>query len=227
MKNQLNLNIQTPCSEHFNQFKPTAKGGFCNSCEKEVVDFTKMNSEELISYFKTRRTKNTCGRFNSSQLKTYDSNSKRMSLLNVFKSFGLACVAFLSFGTLQAQDARSQNEDSESKSARLILNKNEKDIVIKGHVTESGLPLAGVNVILEGTTIGTYTDFDGNFEFPETLKKGDVLIFSYVGMTSQKLVVDNKHSASNIQLQVDMKLDACIIMGKVAVKDIYTSKKNK
>lgn len=221
MKNQLNLNIQTPCSENFNQFKPTEKGGFCNSCDKEVIDFTKMNSEEIITYFKAKSEKNTCGRFNSNQL---NSNLIQPKKFSFFGRIGLACLTLFSFGTLQAQDTKPTTESDSSKQ---IIKKDKNDILIKGNVSESGLPLAGVNIILEGTSIGVQTDFDGNFEFPKRLKKGDVLIFSFVGMATQKLIINNEHSASKIQLQVNMNMPEIILMGKVASKKVYSSKKNK
>ncbi|WP_323789385.1 carboxypeptidase-like regulatory domain-containing protein [Psychroserpens sp.] len=227
MKNQLNLEIQTPCSENFNQFKSTAKGGFCSSCEKEVIDFTKMNAQETINYFKNRTNKNTCGRFKSSQLASLNSQPKHVKKLSFFGGIGLACISLFSLGSMQAQDAKQQTKDSENEASKFTIKTNETDVLVKGNVSEASLPLAGVNIILEGTTLGTQTDFDGNFEFPKKLKKGDVLIFSYLGFKSQKLVIDNDHSATKIQLQVDMEFDACIVMGKVAVKEVYTSKKNK
>ena len=73
--------------------------------------------------------------------------------------------------------------------------------------------------------IGTETDFDGYFEFSKKLKKGDVLVFSFVGMKSRKVVITNKNSATNIELKVDMNMSSCVIVGKVAAKKVYTSKK--
>ena len=83
MKHPINLNIKTPCQENFNNFTPTKDGGFCGSCQQEVIDFTTMNTEEIISYFKNRNTQNTCGRFKNSQLKSFSNNThvkKKVSL---------------------------------------------------------------------------------------------------------------------------------------------------
>ncbi len=56
--------------------------------------------------------------------------------------------------------------------------------IIKGNVKdELGTDLPGVSVIVKGTTSGTATDFDGNFE----LEVGDpdvILVFSYIGYMS-------------------------------------------
>ncbi|WP_179338229.1 carboxypeptidase-like regulatory domain-containing protein [Winogradskyella ludwigii] len=225
MKNQFNLDIKTPCSENFDQFSPTVQGGFCGSCKKEVIDFTKMNANEIGHFFKNKTTENTCGRFNDNQLKTHNQEVKNNKLLSYVSGIGLACLAFFTSITAQAQDAKKSVESKENTSEIKAL-KFKKNITIKGYVSESDSPLPGANVVLQGTEIGVATDFDGNFEFPEKLKVGDVLIISYVGFESQKVVIENKTSASNIDLKIDMKYTSCVIMGKVAVKQIYKSKRN-
>ncbi|WP_418887959.1 SusC/RagA family TonB-linked outer membrane protein [Myroides oncorhynchi] len=51
---------------------------------------------------------------------------------------------------------------------------------LKGVVTEGGLPLPGVTVMIKGTDKGTQTDLSGNYTL--NVQKGDVLVFSFVGM---------------------------------------------
>ncbi|MCG2459309.1 SusC/RagA family TonB-linked outer membrane protein [Flavobacteriaceae bacterium F89] len=72
---------------------------------------------------------------------------------------------------------------------------------VTGVVTQDGIPLAGVNVLLQGTTTGTQTDFDGLYTIEAA--PGDVLVFSYIGMKTQSLTV----GASN-KLDVDLVEDA-------------------
>ena len=63
-----------------------------------------------------------------------------------------------------------------------------QDKMITGTVTtENQEPLPGVNVLLQGTTNGTQTDFDGNFSIEAS--QGDVLSFSYIGIKSQNITV--------------------------------------
>ena len=222
MKNQFSINIQAPCTENFDQFSSTPLGGFCNSCEKEVVDFTKMNSQEIINYFKTKDPQNTCGRFKNNQLKTYNKKRKRLSFIS---GIGLACLSFFSTSIIQAQEIKKNSKTTGNLSEAKSL-KSEKSIVVKGTLLdEDGLPLPGASVHLEGTPRGTSTNFDGYFEFPEKLRQGDVLTFSFIGYTSKKVIIDNKNSAKNTFLKVDMKMDSCILVGKIAVKKVYKSKK--
>ena len=57
--------------------------------------------------------------------------------------------------------------------------------VVKGTVTsaDDGMPLIGVSVVEQGTTNGTVTDFDGNYEL-ETAKNATIQ-FSYIGYKTQ------------------------------------------
>ena len=229
MKQQFNLDIKTPCSENFNEFIPTSKGGFCGSCTKDVIDFTTMNSEEIVAYFQNKNNSNTCGRFNSNQLKTYETQQKRNSKFSFFGGIGLACLSLFSFGTLQAQNPENKTKDKGNEPSKSTIINNEKSIQVNGHVTSGadGLPLPGVNIVLEGTEIGIQSDFDGYFEFPEKLKKGDVLIFSFISLESRKVVIQDEDSTLNVALKIDMEFTSCIVMGKVASKKVYSSKKNK
>ncbi|WP_304143216.1 carboxypeptidase-like regulatory domain-containing protein [Mesoflavibacter zeaxanthinifaciens] len=219
MNNAIKLNIKSPCSEDFNQFKPTAKGGFCTTCTKDVIDFSKMNSEDIINYFNTKNTTNTCGRFKSEQLTTYQIPVKR-NKLSWLTGIGLACLSFFTFGTTNAQVKTTENNTIESASSK-------ENLTIKGTITDQdGIPLPSANVLLEGTSIGTATDFDGNFEFPQKLKKGDVLQISYVGYEPKKVVIDSKSKDQTIQLNINMIVGSVIMMGKVSSKKLYKSKKD-
>ena len=224
MKNQFSLDIKEPCSKNYNQFTPTPNGGFCNSCTKEVIDFTTMSAQETIAYFKNNSSKTTCGRFNSYQLKTYEVPPKKSKRLSLLSGIGLACLSLFSFTTVQGQVIKKQNNTSEDDASKIISQKHDKEFVVKGTVADETGPLPGVNIVLEGTRIGTSTDFDGNFTFPEKLKKDDVLVFSFIGLESRKVVITNEDSASNVTLKVDMNLSTCVVIGKVAVKKVFKSK---
>lgn len=69
---------------------------------------------------------------------------------------------------------------------------------VSGIVTDqSGLPLPGVSVLEKGTSNGTQTDFDGNYRL-ET-KQGATLVFSYVSMVTQEVIVTS--NSINISLK--------------------------
>ena len=70
MKTNLNLSIPSPCGQKWQAFIPTPDGGFCSSCNKVVVDFTGMNDEQIVDFFKNKPA-HTCGRFRPDQIRTY------------------------------------------------------------------------------------------------------------------------------------------------------------
>lgn len=63
-----------------------------------------------------------------------------------------------------------------------------QEIQISGTVVDqSGGAIPGVNVVVKGTTIGSITDIDGNYQL--TAKKGDIIKFSFIGFKEQELIV--------------------------------------
>ncbi|WP_162304616.1 TonB-dependent receptor [Maribellus luteus] len=68
---------------------------------------------------------------------------------------------------------------------------NEK---VSGKVSDSsGLPLPGVTVVVKGTTAGTVTDADGKYSL-SNIPEGATLVFSFVGMQTQEVVVGSQTS---------------------------------
>ncbi|MCT8339963.1 carboxypeptidase-like regulatory domain-containing protein [Flavobacteriaceae bacterium TK19130] len=66
-----------------------------------------------------------------------------------------------------------------------------KPFEVSGTVTdESGLPLPGANVIVNGTSRGTQTDFDGHYEINAEI--GETLVFSYVGFETKKITISKE-----------------------------------
>ena len=61
-----------------------------------------------------------------------------------------------------------------------------QQITVKGIVKDSsGEPIIGANVVVKGTTNGTITDFDGNFQL--SANTGEIIQFSFIGYTTQEL----------------------------------------
>ena len=81
--------------------------------------------------------------------------------------------------------------------------------VVRDGRTAEALP--GVNVTIKGTTRGTVTNADGRFSI--SADKGDVLVFSLIGMTTQEITL-NDQSAVTMQLTESAKsLDEVVVVG--------------
>ena len=83
---------------------------------------------------------------------------------------------------------------------------------------ENGGPLPGANVVIENTSTGVSTDFDGNFTI--NANSGEVLVISYIGYTSEYVTVGNQDSVT-ISLQLDNELEEVVVtaLGFAAVRD--------
>ncbi len=75
---------------------------------------------------------------------------------------------------------------------------------------ENGLPLAGATVVVEGTTTGVSTDFDGNYSIQAN--QGDVLLFSYVGYSTQSQAVGASNTI-NVSMEQDNALEEVVVVG--------------
>ena len=76
---------------------------------------------------------------------------------------------------------------------------------------ETGAPLPGATVIVEGTTRGVATDFDGNFSIQAT--QGDVLVITYVGYAEQRITIGDEDSYS-IRMELRSALEEIIVTGQ-------------
>ncbi|SFB94087.1 TonB-linked outer membrane protein, SusC/RagA family [Algibacter lectus] len=90
--------------------------------------------------------------------------------------------------------------------------------IVKGVIKSSNdLPLPGVAVVQLGTSNGTVTDFDGNYEI--TLKPGSkTLVYRYIGFVSVERPI-NSSGTVNITLKEDIQsLNEVVVIGYGAVK---------
>lgn len=80
--------------------------------------------------------------------------------------------------------------------------------VVKDAIGET---VIGASVVVKGTTNGTITDLDGNFSLPG-VKKGDIILISFVGYQSQEIVWDGK--PLNVVLKDDTQaLEEVVVVG--------------
>ena len=108
-------------------------------------------------------------------------NSMKISSCLLATAFSaLVSPAFAADAQVNGKDNVSVHETLQSKTVTGVV------------VDAAGVPVIGANVIVKGTTVGTITDFDGNYslEVPENA----VLQISYIGYLTEEVTVGNKSS---------------------------------
>ncbi|RCT53801.1 TonB-dependent receptor domain-containing protein [Winogradskyella sp. KYW1333] len=77
---------------------------------------------------------------------------------------------------------------------------------------EMNAPLPGANVIVNGTSNGATTDFEGNFTITAQSGSGEIII-SYVGFESKTLPFNGDTDFGSIVLNLDNTLDEVVVVG--------------
>jgi len=87
---------------------------------------------------------------------------------------------------------------------------------VSGLITDnSGTPLPGVNVIIQGTNVGVSSDFDGNYQI--NADNGQILVFSYIGYESVELTVNGANQDVKMT-ESDSELDEVVVIGYGTVR---------
>lgn len=95
-----------------------------------------------------------------------------------------------------------------------------QNMTVTGRVIDDdGIEVIGASVVVKGATgVGTITDLDGNYSLTVNDASRDVLVFSYVGMTSQEVKVGGR-KVINVTLKSDaVMLDEVVTIGYATVK---------
>jgi len=224
MKNSLNLSIAKPCSENWSNFTTTHDGPFCGTCQKVVVDFTHMSDADIASFF--AKGTSTCGRFRVEQLTTYQSvaapriNTGAWLLKAGFLSLFLIVAGKTSIAQVRTEPQRTHQQATVQKIS------GESAQVVKGVVrsNDDQSPMAGVNIYLKNSTVGTISDDKGAFTFPKKLNAGDTIVFSFIGYKTTDYVIQKNQSDLDMSIDIGLIFDEIVIMGDVAVDKIYEEK---
>ncbi|RLC25484.1 MAG: SusC/RagA family protein [Deltaproteobacteria bacterium] len=99
-----------------------------------------------------------------------------------------------------------------------VLQQNQ--ITITGKVTdETGSSIPGVNIAIKGTSIGTITNVDGNYNL-QIDEPGAVLVFSFVGYTSQEITVGNQTTINVTLVETAVSIDEVVTIGYGTMKKL-------
>lgn len=146
MGKTIQVTINTPCHENWDAMTPVDKGRYCDSCKKQVVDFTSMSDQQIAQFFRKPSTGSVCGRFMEDQLdRDIELPRKRIPWLKYF--FQITLPAFLFSLKATAQQSKSKNRTTVKQEQKVgftaprvmvgdvepievIPKKNEKDTIV-------------------------------------------------------------------------------------------------
>ncbi len=105
----------------------------------------------------------------------------------------------------------------------LALQVNAQDLQIKGKVVaaEDNSPLPGVSIVIKGTSKGTVTDVNGEFNI--SAPSDGTLVFSFIGMKNKEVPI-NGRSSINVSLEQELTgLEEVVVVGYGTQKKVNLS----
>ncbi|TDQ17532.1 carboxypeptidase-like protein [Algoriphagus boseongensis] len=196
------IRIPSPCSQNPKNFTPSNLGGFCQACQKEVVDFRKMNQQEVLEFI-TENPSKSCGIFKKSQVfdLSEPQKTKKLGLFWIVTALGILGFSLPSSGVNQGFLDPTKTEIS----LENYFPKKGSSIskVLKGRVFsgEDKQALPTTTILIKGTTIGVHTNLKGEFELviPDSIAKNRItLLISFVGYQTELKKVNLKKDNPNL-----------------------------
>ncbi|TAG56333.1 MAG: hypothetical protein EAZ27_05155 [Cytophagales bacterium] len=221
MSKNIKISIPKPCHEDRNKMLPTSNGYFCNSCEKEVIDFRNFSDADIQLFFKKMDGNSTCGIFNAPQLVFPDFEAKSYTFNKYFTRFGFGAMAILSSLLSQAQVTKPKKDETfispkiDKKIAitfpliitgRVVSNEDDKAMgILKGE------PVIGATIIINNSLKGfVVNDIDGNFGIQinenDFINESLIISIQFSGF-EKELITINKNNLTNLYFDVKLKLD--------------------
>ena len=228
---RIQLAIDTPCQQRWQDMKSVETGRFCDRCQKTVVDFSGLTDLQIADLL-AQPTASTCGRFRLSQLnRTLHVPVPASHAPGRF--FSLLTVGLLGYQTAQAETLPTTAVPVTTQAAKSPTSVSDLPVIdratpadsvrmITGRVSENvtNTALGGVNVIIKGTSTGTTTDSTGHFQLSvPTEQKDDLitLVVASIGFQTQEI---QRRSDQSDPLLVNLNEDITAL-GEVVVVGGY------
>jgi hypothetical protein len=204
----IQIQIENPCRQKWEDMQATASGSFCSSCQKTVIDFTGMTDSQLMEYFR-KHPAGVCGRIYTDQLETkLEIPTKKIPWLKYFFRISIPAM-LLSYKAGAQRMLKKQTE------AVVVTTKKLHKCVtavqarmISGSISGSdGKPVAFASIMVRGTNEGTTADSNGLFRLriPGTVR---TLEISAVGYEKKEVI----STANYIDVRLNVKTMENIIL---------------
>lgn len=241
MKPKIQVHIPQPCHENWNNMLPVDKGRFCQSCSKQVIDFSVMTDNEIINHL-TKSSGHLCGRFAETQLQ----RPLQPTTINKKQSWWIALTMplLLLFDKAGAQKKvcnkpkelisnNQQNPLTGIVSMDFFQNKLKGDTIIQEPnyrsitgkvVDENYTPIAGASIVIKGTNQGTSSNRVGTFtinNLNKTSLDSITLVTSCVGYaiaetSVSSATINDSINIKIIQLQPQLSGEVVVVGGYIS-----------
>lgn len=171
--------------------------------QKISVDFKNLTLKDVVEILQTKH--NYSFSINTSDIdmnKRVDYKAKEVELIEVlnkiFEGQGFECFVQDNIITVAKKDTKTKPISEQ------------KEVILKGRVVDdSGETIIGASVIIKGTTIGTITNFEGEFEL--TANTSETVSITFIGYEDQEFVVTKAEHIDVILLPSVVGLNEVVV----------------
>lgn len=209
------IQINEPCSEDWHKMTNLEKGKFCNSCKKQVFDFTQFSNTELAR--KIKKGDKICGRFKPEQLNTdlILPESSRLNRLRYLFSF----TSLMTSSILLSQNLVNKDKIIQTSVFKDFKKIQEVDsVTVKGKVFDIQGDLPGASIQINNSKKFIETNYKGEFIFKTkkgNLNKSFKISIRYLGYKEKKIVVNKLNYNS---LSINLIEDQNVLGGLVIIE---------
>ena len=192
---KLQLSIPQPCHENWHHMTPTQQGRFCNSCAKEVVDFSMMTDTEVLNYFTKLTSEKVCGRALPAQLNRIIARPKEPKK-RLFWYWNYVLMFFMFFSKTSAVKAqggiKTVTELSPVRPAGDNIGEGViTSWVVKGKVTDiDGNPISFASIKIKGTRYGFSADANGGYSIK--VNPNDILLVAGASFRETEVAIGSQ-----------------------------------
>lgn len=225
------VNIDSPCSESWQEMSPEDGGRHCMRCSKKVIDFSTLSDDEVIKILSQQKG-NVCGRFQAGQLNKELIESKRTYVNKGFYKY-LAGLLLLGISK-NAFSGNNKFLPKENIVASPVQQENVEEIFcadtlykeIKGKVLDSVTKRPIAYATIEIGNAKFMTDSAGYYQLKipyKTLNDNLVLKIASVGYYTKKSLINIEEMSRDHQMYLSQMQDQ--ILGDVVIVKKHKKKK--
>jgi hypothetical protein len=224
------FHIESPCHENWQDMSPSDKGRFCDSCAKEVVDFTAKSQQEIAAHLQ-QATGGTCGRFMPHQIKvgklaqaTTPIPITRKPAIRRIRLVASSALAFLGLSLLWSKTTVAQNYGDDGrispgeKEAIRVWNSTAKTIrgTVRDSITKTPIALATITIESGGQMIADgFTDENGFYELtisPGKMQGDSISVTGYGSFYASKKLQSLAITKDTTTLNFELWLGAASVV---------------